>query len=381
MPAMFAFEQLARDPDSAARRGRLTTPHGVIETPAFMPVGTAGSVKGVTPDQVRAAGVQIVLANTYHLHLRPGEDTVAAQGGVAAFSGWAGPVLTDSGGFQVFSLAKINRIDDEGVDFQSHVDGARLRLAPRSATSIQNKLGADIIMAFDQCPPLPSPRDVVEAAVRRTIHWARISRDSHGRDDQWLFGIVQGGLHSDLRQRCAAALLDIGFDGYAVGGLSVGESHEEMMTTLAQTTALLPPAKPRYLMGVGTPRDIYEAVRLGVDMFACVLPTRNGRNAYAFTAGGPLKLRNQQYAMADHPMEDGCDCYACRHFTLGYIRHLFVTGEMLGPILASIHNLRFYQRFMERIRALIPTGGLDTMSAEFPVISDEGNTSRREVME
>ncbi len=381
MPIMFAFEQLARHPGNAARLGRLTTPHGVVETPAFMPVGTAGSIKGVTPDQVRAAGVQIVLANTYHLHLRPGEDIVAALGGVAMFSGWSGPMLTDSGGFQVFSLARINRIDDEGVDFQSHVDGARLRLDPRGAIAIQNKLGADIIMAFDQCPPLPSPREVVEAAVRRTIHWARICRDCHAREDQWLFGIVQGGLHSDLRERCAAALLDTGFDGYAIGGLSVGETHEEMIATLTQTAPLLPADKPRYLMGVGTPRDIFQAVRLGVDMFDCVLPTRNGRNAYAFTASGAVRLRNQQHALVDRPMEEGCDCYACRHFSLAYIRHLFVTGEMLGPILASIHNLRFYQRFMERIRALIPEGRLDKMAAEFPVISDESDVSRREVME
>jgi queuine tRNA-ribosyltransferase len=374
---MFAFEITAHDSGSAARAGRLQTPHGIVDTPAFMPVGTAGSVKGVTPDQVRAAGAQIILANTYHMHLRPGEQIVADLGGVAAFGGWHGPVLTDSGGYQVFSLATINRIDDEGVSFQSHIDGSPLRLDPVVATAIQNKLGADIAMAFDQCPPIPCPRDDVEAAVRRTIRWARICRDVHARDDQWLFGIVQGGLHHDLRRECAAALIDIGFDGYAIGGLSVGETHEQMIEMLGGVAPLLPTDRPRYLMGVGMPRDIYESVRSGVDMFDCVLPTRNGRNAYAFTAHGPLRLRNQQYATADRPLEPACDCYACRHFPLAYIRHLFVTGEMLGPILASIHNLRFYQRLMARIRALIPTGELATIADEFPVVLNGDNDCRR----
>jgi queuine tRNA-ribosyltransferase len=335
-----------------------------------MPVGTAGAIKGVTPDQVRATGVQILLANTYHLHLRPSEDVVADLGGIAAFGGWRGPVLTDSGGYQVFSLARINRIDDDGVDFQSHIDGARLRLDPQKATAIQNRLGADIIMAFDQCPPIPCAREAVEAAVRRTISWARICRQCHTRPDQWLFGIVQGGLHVDLRRECAAALTDIGFDGYAVGGLSVGETHDEMIATLEQVTPLLPADRPRYLMGVGMPRDLYHGVRAGIDMFDCVLPTRNGRNAYTFTARGPIRLRNEQYQRSGRPVEDGCDCYTCRNFTLGYLRHLFVAGEMLGPILASIHNLRFFQRFMQRIRALIPTGRLDTIVHEFPVVAD-----------
>jgi queuine tRNA-ribosyltransferase len=303
------------------------------------------------------------------MHLRPGEQIVADLGGVAEFSGWGGPVLTDSGGFQVFSLATINRIDDDGVNFQSHIDGARLRLDPTSATTVQNKLGADIIMAFDQCPPIPCPRADVVAAVDRTIRWARICRDVHARDDQWLFGIVQGGLHLDLRRRCAEALVETGFDGYAVGGLSVGESHDEMIAVLRDITPALPHGRPRYLMGVGMPRDIYRSVQAGVDLFDCVLPTRNGRNAYAFTATGSLRLRNRQHATADRPLEPGCDCYACRNFPLAYIRHLFVTGEMLGPILASIHNLRFFQRLMARIRALIPAGELATIAREYPVVT------------
>ncbi len=377
MTPMFGFEITATDPGSDARLGRLHTPHGSVDTPAFMPVGTAGSVKGVTPDQVRATGAQIILANTYHMHLRPGEQIVAGFGGVAAFGGWGGPVLTDSGGYQVFSLATINRIDDDGVSFQSHIDGAHLRLDPVSATAIQNKLGADIIMAFDQCPPIPCPRSEVTAAVDRTIRWARLCRDAHARDDQWLFGIIQGGLHLDLRRQCAAALVDMGFDGFAIGGLSVGESRDEMIEMLRSVTPLLPHKQPRYLMGVGTPRDIYHSVRAGVDMFDCVLPTRNGRNAYAFTATGSLRLRNRQYAAADRPLEPGCDCYSCRSFPLAYIRHLFVTGEMLGPILTSIHNLRFYQRFMTRIRALIPTGELDTIAREYPVVTDGDDDSAK----
>lgn len=335
-----------------------------------MPVGTCGSIKGVTPDQVRATGTQIVLANTYHLHLRPGEEVVEALGGVARFSGWNGPTLTDSGGYQVFSLATINRVDDAGVEFQSHIDGARIRLDPRVAIGIQNRLGADIIMAFDQCPPIPCPRTEVESAVERTVRWARIGKDAHAREDQWLFAVAQGGLHLDLRRSCCERLIEIGFDGYAIGGLSVGESHDEMIAMLRDVTPLLPANQPRYLMGVGMPRDLYQAVRAGVDLFDCVLPTRNGRNAYAFTAGRPVKIRNEPHRLVDRPLEEGCDCYTCRHFSLGYVRHLFVAGEMLGPTLASIHNLHFFQRLMRRMRALIPTGEWHKMTEEFPVVCD-----------
>ncbi len=364
---MFSFQVEATDAHSEARLGRMVTPHGVVETPVFMPVGTAGTIKGVTPRDVEEAGVQMLLANTYHLRLRPGAEVVAKLGGLHRLMCWNRPILTDSGGFQVFSLAELNEIGDDGVVFKSHVDGSLVRLNPEIAIDIQQKLGADVVMAFDQCPPIPCPRQEVEAAVERTLRWALRCREAHRREDQWLFGIVQGGLHQDLRLHCAERLAEIGFDGYAIGGLSVGETHSEMVDILAAVTPRLPADRPRYLMGVGMPRDILEAVATGVDMFDCVLPTRNGRNAYAFTAAGHLRLRNACHALCDEPLEPGCDCYACRHFSRGYIRHLFLANEMLGPILASIHNLRFFQRFTGRIRDLIREGKMGTIRDEFPV--------------
>ncbi len=363
----FSFNILDRDPSSQARRCKLATPHGTIETPAFMPVGTIGTMKGVTPEQLSATQTQIMLCNTYHLQLRPTADVVSHFGGLHSFIGWDKPILTDSGGYQVFSLGRINKISDKGVAFQSHIDGARLWLDAESATEIQNKLGADIIMCFDQCPPLPCDRETIEVAVERTVRWADRCRNAHRREDQWLFGIVQGGLDIDMRRSCLDRLVEIGFDGYAVGGLSVGESHEEMVTILEALESSLPAEKPRYLMGVGMPRDLYASVRLGIDMFDCVLPTRNGRNAYAFTAKGPLKMRNNTHMLSEAPLEDGCDCYTCNNFTRGYIRHLFMAGEMLGPTLTSIHNLRFFQRLMSRMRDLIQTGELETILTEFPV--------------
>ena len=362
---MHTFEVIAID--GHARRGVLTTPHGPVETPVFMPVGTAGTVKGVTPDQLRQTQTSMILANTYHLQLRPTAEVVRNLGGLHRFMGWDGPILTDSGGFQVFSLAGINRITDEGVEFRSHIDGTLMRLDPRTAIDIQNKLGADVIMAFDECPPLPSPPDKLEIAVERTIKWARVCKDVHDCGDQALFGIVQGGLDCDLRRRCAEALVDIGFDGYAIGGLSVGETHEEMAGVLEPVTGLLPADRPRYLMGVGMPRDILAAVSAGIDMFDCVLPTRNGRNAQAFTSQGPLKMRNEKHKMDDRPIEEECDCATCQRFSRGYIRHLFNAGEMLGPTLTTIHNLRFFQRFMARIRELIGDRHLATIVEEFPI--------------
>ena len=353
--------------DGSARRGVLTTPHGEVDTPAFMPVGTAGSVKGVTPIQLSATGAQIILANTYHLQLRPSADVVRDLGGLHAFMGWDGPILTDSGGYQVFSLAGINKITDDGVEFRSHIDGAPMRLDARTATDIQNKLGADIIMAFDECPPLPADRETVTTAVERTIRWAGQCKEAHAGDDQALFGIVQGGLDLDLRGHCAEALIEIGFDGYAIGGLSVGESRDEMLGLLGPVAACLPADRPRYLMGVGTPADMLAAVQAGVDMFDCVLPTRNGRNSHAFTASGILRMRNESHRLDTEPLERDCDCEACRGFSRGYIRHLFNAGEMLGPTLTSIHNLRFYQRFMGRMRDLIREGKLETILAEFPI--------------
>jgi queuine tRNA-ribosyltransferase len=280
---------------------------------------------------------------------------------------WDGPILTDSGGYQVFSLASINRIDDDGVEFQSHIDGARMRFDPKTAMEVQNKLGADVIMQFDECPPLPSDSTALRRAVDRTIRWARLCKQHHARADQTLFAIVQGGLDLDLRRQCAAALIDIGFEGYAIGGLSVGESHEEMAAVLPGICQSLPRDKPRYLMGVGTPRDLLMAVQAGVDMFDCVLPTRNGRNSHAFTPAGILRMRNEKHRLDDQPLEPGCDCEACRGFSRAYIRHLFNAGEMLGPTLTSIHNLRFYQRFMARVREMIPAGKLSAIIEEFPI--------------
>ncbi|MBI4716925.1 MAG: tRNA guanosine(34) transglycosylase Tgt [Planctomycetes bacterium] len=363
------FEFRVTHVDGSARRGVLTTPHGEVHTPVFMPVGTAGSVKGVTPNQLAATGTEMILANTYHLQLRPGPEAVRDLGGLHRFMGWDGPILTDSGGYQVFSMAPISRITDEGVEFRSHIDGATVQLTPAGATRIQNLLGADVVMAFDECPPLPGARPALETAVERTLRWAAECRAAHQRSDQALFGIVQGGLEVPLRQRCAAALQALGFDGYAVGGLSVGETHEQMVEVLGPTIAALPADQPRYLMGVGMPRDILAAVCLGVDMFDCVLPTRNGRNGFAFTAAGPLKMRNERHKLDEAPLEPGCDCETCARFSRGYIRHLFNAGEMLGPTLTSIHNLRFYQRFMARIRELIAQGQWARMVAEFPILA------------
>jgi queuine tRNA-ribosyltransferase len=371
---MFRFDVMTADPTCAARRGRLTTPHGVVDTPAFMPVGTRAAVKGLTPDQVLATGTQIILGNTYHLQLRPGADLIERLGGLHRFMGWTGPILTDSGGYQVFSLADLADIDDEGASFRSPVDGAILRLDPETATQIQNQLGADIIMCFDQCPPYPSDHDPARQAVERTIRWAaRCKRAHRSPESQWLFGINQGGLHMDLRRRCAEQLAEIDLPGCAIGGVSVGESHDEMMQVVQTVCPLLPAEKPRYLMGVGMPRDLIAAVACGVDMFDCVLPTRNGRNAYAFTATHPLRLRNARYATDESPIEPGCTCTACSRFSRAYLRHLFMTGEMLGPILVSIHNLSFHQRLMKRLRHLIGTGSLGTIVRDFPIAAMTSN--------
>jgi queuine tRNA-ribosyltransferase len=350
---MKGFVVSRNDSHCAARRGTLLTPHGPVQTPAFMPIGTAGAVKGILPEQLRDLGAEMILANTYHFVIRPGVEVVEKVGGLHRFMAWDGPILTDSGGYQVFSLASLTRIDDQGVEFSSHVDGRRIYLDAESATRIQNRLGADVIMCFDQCTPLPAERAELDTAMHRTIRWAQRCKQAHGNPSQMLFGIVQGGTDEAMRTECAKALIEIDFDGYALGGLSVGEGHDLMIRTVEHTTPLLPREKPRYLMGVGTPADIVAAVRAGVDMFDCVLPTRNGRNAYAFTAGRPLHLRNTAHAESTAPIESGCDCYACRHYTRAAIRHFFNSGEMLGPILVSMHNIRFYQGLMARIRSAI----------------------------
>jgi queuine tRNA-ribosyltransferase len=375
---MACFEVINSDSHSAARRGVLQTARGVVQTPAFMPVGTAGAVKGITPEYLEASGAEIILANTYHLMLRPGVDVVEALGGLHRLMAWDRPILTDSGGYQVFSLGARTKIDDEGVEFASHVDGARVRLNAEIATGIQYRLGSDILMCFDECPPLPADPARLRRAADRTIEWAKrckaaiadcglriadSTRDANPKSEirnprsrQLLFGIVQGGTDLDLRRRCVERIVEIGFDGYAIGGLSVGEGHEEMVKTVRYTAPLLPRDRPRYLMGVGMPADILAAVLAGVDMFDCVLPTRNGRNAFAFVPGGSLRLRNSTHIHSREPLQPGCDCYCCRHFTRGAIRHFFNCDEMLGPILLSIHNLRFYQRLMADIRAHIETG-------------------------
>ena len=350
------FSVLYKDSGSGARCGVLRTAHGQVETPVFMPVGTAGAVKGITPGQVEQSGASIILANIYHLLLRPGVDTVEKLGGLHKFMAWDKTILTDSGGYQVFSLSSLTKIDDKGVEFASHVDGAKVYLDARRATEIQNRLGADIIMCFDQCAAFGCKESELRKAVERTISWASVCKDSHSNDKQMLFGIVQGGIEMDLRTECASELVKLDFDGYAIGGLSVGEGHVNMIKTTEHTVDYLPDDKPRYLMGVGTPADIIAAVRMGVDMFDCVLPTRNGRNSFAFTGAGPVRLRNNAHINDGSPIEDGCDCYSCRNFSRGAIRHFFNIGEMLGPILVSTHNLRFYQRLMAKIREVIAEG-------------------------
>lgn len=321
-----------------------------------MPVGTRASVKGLTPDQLHAAGVTMLLGNTYHLTLRPGDERIARLGGLHRFMGWDGPILTDSGGFQVFSLSDLRQIGDEEVRFRSHIDGQWVVLSPERAIAIQENLGADIIMCLDECPPADAPVAEIEAAVARTTRWARRCQAAKTRTDQALFGIVQGGIDAGLRARSAKDLVELDFPGYAIGGLSVGEEPRQMLETLEVTTPLLPLERPRYLMGVGRPVDLVEAVARGIDMFDCVMPTRNGRNATAFTWNGVVKLRNASHADDPGPLDPTCDCPTCRGFGRAYLRHLFLVEEMLGPVLVSLHNLAFYCRLMREMRASLAEG-------------------------
>jgi queuine tRNA-ribosyltransferase len=373
MATSFGLEILNRDPESRARLGRLSTPHGTVQTPVFMPVGSCGAVKGITPDQLRHAGTQMLLANTYHLALRPGAEVVAALGGLHGFMAWEGPILTDSGGFQVFSLATLTDIDDHGVTFKSHIDGATVRLDPAGAVRIQEQLGADVMMALDQCPALPAAPAALQQAVHRTIRWAAACRQAQTRTDQALFGIVQGGLDLDLRCRCLDELVALDFPGYAIGGLSVGEGPEKMAALVREFAWRMPDDRPRYLMGVGRPIDILRAVAAGVDMFDCVLPTRNGRNSFAFVQAGFLRLRNAKHRRDDRPLETGCDCYTCGRFSRGYLRHLFLADEMLGPILVSLHNIAYYHRWMRRIREAIAAGTFGRLLEENEHASDRAN--------
>jgi queuine tRNA-ribosyltransferase len=342
--------------DGAARAGRLHTPHGAVETPVFMAVGTQATVKGLTPEQLEQAGVQVVLGNTYHLALRPGDELIAELGGLHRFMGWRRPILTDSGGFQLYSLAASRKIDDRAAVFRSHIDGALFELTPERAVRIQENLGADIAMCLDECPPADTPAEYRRQAVRRTVHWAERCRAAHTRPDQALFAIVQGGTDLELRAACAEALTALDFPGYALGGFSVGETPAQMVAALAPSAALLPADRPRYLMGVGRPEDLLQAVAAGVDMFDCVLPTRNGRNAAAFTADGPVRLRNACHKRDPAPLESGCPCYTCRTFSRAYLHHLFLADEMLGPTLLSLHNVAFYSRLLAEARQAIARG-------------------------
>ena len=353
---MNVFEVIKKDTQSSARTGLLQTYHGTVKTPVFMPVGTRGAVKGTMPQQLREAGSQIVLANTFHLMLKPGVETIQKVGGLHKFMAWDGPILTDSGGFQVFSLSTINSTDDSGTEFASPYDGSKTKLDAAGATEIQNKLGADIIMCFDQCPAFNAEPKEQQKAVERTIKWAKICKDTHSNSKQLLFGIVQGQTDRQLRQDCAKELVKMDFPGYAIGGLSVGEGTEQMLQTVRFTAPLLPEGKCRYLMGVGSPADIIQAVEAGIDMFDCVMPTRNGRNALAFTKEGHIRLRNSAYIDDLRPIDAECRCLCCTTYSRAAIRHFFNVGEMLGPILLSLHNIVFYHNLIDKIRENIENG-------------------------
>ncbi len=357
------FQLLATD--GAARRGRLELAHGVVETPAFMPVGTYGTVKAMRPDALREVGAQIVLGNTFHLWLRPGLEVIAAHGGLHRFMGWDGPILTDSGGFQVFSLNPLRKISEEGVSFRSPVNGDACFLSPEESMRIQKVLNSDIAMIFDECTPYPADYATAAASMRLSLRWAERSRRAHEGNPNALFGIVQGGMYEALREESLAGLLQIGFDGYAIGGLSVGEPKEEMRRILAFTAPRLPAERPRYLMGVGTPEDIVEAVVAGMDMFDCVMPTRNARNGMLFTRFGDIKIRNSAHRSDTRPLDETCTCYTCRHFSRAYLHHLDKTNEILGAVLNTHHNLHFYQTLMAELRAAIEQGSLTRYVAAF----------------
>ena len=360
----FTFDLLAQDSRSAARAGLFHTPHGFIPTPVFAPVGTQATVKSVSPRELRELGATLVLAITYHLYLRPGADVGAGLGGLHRFMGWEGPILTDSGGFQVFSLEHLRKVSDEGVVFRSHIDGSEHLFTPERVMEVQELLGADIIMCFDECAD-PKDRDYSEAAMERTHRWAVRCREAQRRPDQALFGIVQGGIFADLRRRSTLFLTGLDFPGYAIGGLSVGETKEEMHVMLEETVPLLPASRPRYLMGVGSPEDLFECVARGIDVFDCVLPTRVARNGALLTQAGRLNIRNAQYATDPRPIEEGCACYACSTFSRAYVRHLIMADEILGVRLTTLHNLHFLIDLARRIRASILEGTFSSFKDEF----------------
>ncbi len=351
--------------DGAARRGRLIFARGVIETPVFMPVGTYGTVKAMTPDELEGMGAEIILGNTFHLMLRPGMDVIKAHGDLHDFMQWQKPILTDSGGFQVFSLGALRKITEQGVTFKSPVNGSRIFMGPEESMQVQRDLGSDIVMIFDECTPYPATEKEAAESMRLSLRWAERSKDAHGDNSSALFGIVQGGMYADLREESIAGLTEIGFDGYAIGGLSVGEPKEEMLATLDDLQAKMPVDKPRYLMGVGTPEDLVEAVRRGIDMFDCVMPTRNARNGHIFTRTGVIKIRNSQYQFDTRPLDESCRCYTCRHYSRSYLRHLDKCREMLGSRLNTLHNLYYYQELMAGMRTAIAEQTFDAFVAEF----------------
>ncbi|HKT32486.1 MAG TPA: tRNA guanosine(34) transglycosylase Tgt [Gammaproteobacteria bacterium] len=351
--------------DGAARRGRMTFARGTVETPAFMPVGTYGTVKAMTPEELREVGAEIILGNTFHLMLRPGTEIVRAHGGLHEFMHWSGPILTDSGGYQVFSLAELRKITEEGVSFQSPVNGDEVFLSPEDSIHVQHDLGADIIMVFDECTPYPASEAQARESMELSLRWARRCKTAHGDNPAALFGIVQGGVYPELRRESLAGLKDIGFDGYALGGLAVGESETERLAVLELLAPELPADRPRYLMGVGTPEDLVGAVARGMDMFDCVLPTRNARNGHLFTRHGVLRIRNSEHQADTRPIDESCGCYTCRHYSRAYLRHLDKCGEILAPRLMTLHNLYYYQWLMAEMRAALEARRFDAFAADF----------------
>lgn len=363
---MFSFQLLHKEKHTKARMGRLSTPHGVIETPIFMPVGTQATVKSLTPEDLKSVNTQILLCNTYHLHLTPTSQLIKKAGGLHRFMNWDGPILTDSGGYQVFSLSSTRKITEEGVRFRSHLDGAEVFLRPEDAVKIQHNLGSDILMAFDECPPQPCEYDYMKRSIDRTHRWALRCKEAHGdKKDQALFGIVQGGIFEDLRRYSAKALVDMDFPGYGIGGLSVGEKKVDMLRVLDYLPDLLPAEKPRYLMGVGTPRDLLEGVLRGVDMFDCVLPTRLARHGVATIYGGNLSIKKAAYEEDFGPLDPHCSCYTCQNYSRAYLRHLFRRGEILSARLLSLHNIFHLTQFMEKIRLAIEEDRLNSFAQEF----------------
>jgi queuine tRNA-ribosyltransferase len=357
------FELLQKD--NKARRGRLIFDRGVVETPAFMPVGTYGSVKAMSPVEIKESGAQIILGNTFHLMLRPGTETISLHGDLHDFMAWPGPILTDSGGFQVFSLGKNRKITEDGVWFQSPVNGDKVFLDPEKSMAVQKDLGSDIVMVFDECTPYPATFEQAQASMQLSLRWAQRCKVAHGDSKAALFGIVQGGVYPELRRESLAGLASMDFDGYALGGLSVGESKDEMLLILDEIAHELPADKPRYLMGVGTPQDLVLAVARGIDMFDCVMPTRNARNGHLFTSQGVIKIRNSEYRQDTRPLDPECDCYTCRHFTRSYLHHLDRCKEILSSRLNTIHNLRYYQRVMQELRLAIENNNLDAYIDKF----------------